>query len=90
MLNGDQNGGKKTSSFDTFQVKAISKAFPSATHINLQNAITGTLGCVLLLWYFQRKKTGGNVNVSFSSIQSVNFPFGFLSGKSNQMSFKSK
>lgn len=48
-LMGIKMGGEKTSSFDTFQVKAISKAFPSATHINLQNAITGTLGCVLLL-----------------------------------------
>lgn len=31
---------KKTVSLDTFLVKAISKAFPLATHINLQNAIT--------------------------------------------------
>lgn len=43
VLNGDQTGRKKktkTVSLDTFLVKAISKASPSATHINLQNATT--------------------------------------------------
>lgn len=41
VLNRDQTKKKKkTVSLDTFLVKAISKASPSATHINLQNAIT--------------------------------------------------
>lgn len=40
VLNRDQTEKKNLSAFDTFPVKAISKASPSATHINLQNAIT--------------------------------------------------
>lgn len=38
---------KKTVSLDTFLVKAISKPSPSATHINLQNAITEAYPVIL-------------------------------------------
>lgn len=70
---------KKPVSLDTFLVKAISKASPSATHINLQNAITEShpvfYGCAV----FSMKRPGGNANsTSFHFLsRSIRYPMIF-------------
>lgn len=86
MLNRDQTGKKKeTVSLDTFLVKAISKAPPSASYINLQDAIAEAY-CVLLLWYIHYKglkeKQTTRVSISSCGHSDSQSYFRFLSLKS--------
>lgn len=55
-LTRDHSGERKPVSLDTFRVIAISKASPSATHINLQNARAESAPVFYCIFTVRKKK----------------------------------
>lgn len=71
----DQTGGKNPVRLDTFLVKAVSKAPPSATHINPQNALTESYH----VFYVHAIITMKAIGTSFHLLSwSIRYPMIFL------------